>query len=116
MATHATIDQKGKRPLINSISAWRVQEFARISNRNPSEATNVLIEKGWNVVTEQQHDQVMPAPPGIDKNAPRETASFHMPSAIIEAVRHLAAADHRSISGMAATLISEALNARAAGK
>jgi hypothetical protein len=114
MATHATEDQKQRRPLLSSLNAWRVAQFAQMSNRNPSAACNVLLDKGWAAVCEQRHLEVTPKAPGVDPKAPHTTVSYHVPVTVAEAIKELSVTTRRSASATMAMLVNEALAARAA--
>src|SRR5262245_54004365 len=76
MPTNPTVDQKQRRPLLTELNAFRVQKFAELSNRNPSEATNVLIERGWEVVSVKRTAEAMPKAPGYDPEAAHTTSSY----------------------------------------
>jgi hypothetical protein len=114
MATHQTVPQGQRRPLLDTPNAERVRMFAEMSNRDLSKAANVLVQRGWESVTVQREAEVMPRAPGVDRKAPHTTASYHLPLALVQAVKALAESDRRTASGTVAMLVAEALAARAA--
>jgi hypothetical protein len=114
MATHATEDQKSRRPLISGVNSWRTLQYAQMTGRNQSQACDVLLALGWAAVSERRYQEVSPKAPGIDRSAPHTTVSYHVPTTVAEAIKELSVITRRSASATMAMLINEALAARQA--
>jgi hypothetical protein len=101
------------RPLVNSMSQHRINEFARLNNITPNRATDALLEAGWQAAIERLETKARHYVPPTESDE-RVTVAYHMPKSIVDEVRKIAVAERRSASGTAAELIRAGLRARAA--